>query len=158
MIVNKYTIHSIFSLPQIFFKTFNKYDLKDNKFINMYINDVNNPLLSNHIFLVFKELKPYLLERFKQHPQYHNNYLVTIDKITYQVVSFLQNYKIHSIVNKINLGLYERLAYTNKIQILMFWNLNADTKVHEWLFNPLAKINKPIKENITIQDTKSPNS
>jgi hypothetical protein len=57
MIINKYTKHSIFSLPQIFYDTFTKYDLKNSEFVNMYTSDMNNPLLSNHIFLVFHNTK-----------------------------------------------------------------------------------------------------
>ena len=39
MIINKYTKHSIFSLPQIFYDTFTKYDLK---------NDTLESLSANH--------------------------------------------------------------------------------------------------------------
>ena len=45
MIVNKYTKHSIFSLPLIFDNIFNKEELKNNEFVNMYIYDINNTLL-----------------------------------------------------------------------------------------------------------------
>ena len=120
MIINKYTKHSIFSLPQIFYDTFTKYDLKNSEFVNMYTSDMNNPLLSNHIFLVFHNTKTYLIERLK----------------------------------KIDLGLYERLGYQAKLQILNFWNISVDSKVHEYLFNPLAKVTKPVGESISLQDLK----
>ena len=57
MIIDKYTKHSIYSLPQIFYETLTKYDLKNNDFVNMYTSDLNHPLLSNHIFLVFHNIK-----------------------------------------------------------------------------------------------------
>ena len=137
MIINKYTKHSIFSLPQIFYDTFTKYDLKNSEFVNMYTSDMNNPLLSNHIFLVFHNTKAYLIER-----------------INYRVFTFNKAYSIHSIVNKIDLGLYERLGYQAKLQILNFWNISVDSKVHEYLFNPLAKVTKPVGESISLQDLK----
>lgn len=61
MLIDKYTKHSIFSLPQIFGDILSKRDLDDSEFVNMYMNDVNNPLLSSHVFLVFHNIKPYLL-------------------------------------------------------------------------------------------------
>ena len=70
MIINKYTKHSIFSLPQIFYDTFTKYDLKNSEFVNMYTSDMNNPLLSNHIFLVFHNIKPYQ-KMFKANQRLH---------------------------------------------------------------------------------------
>lgn len=158
MIIEKYTKHSIFSLPQIFYEILTRFELKANKFVNMYINDLNNPLLSNHIFLVFKDIKPYLLKRLKTHKLYYCNYLITINKITYTVIAFAQDYVTHAIVNKINLGLYERLSYDAKILIMTFWHSDVDTAVHNWLFNPLAKVKRPVAEHITIADTKSPNS
>ena len=51
MLIDKYTKHSIFSLPQIFGDILSKRDLDDSEFVNMYMNDVNNPLLSSHVFL-----------------------------------------------------------------------------------------------------------
>ena len=154
MIINKYTKHSIFSLPQIFYDTFTKYDLKNSEFVNMYTSDMNNPLLSNHILLVFHNTKAYLIERLKKHRLYYCDYTLTIDGINYRVFAFNKAYSIHSIVNKIDLGLYERLGYQAKLQILNFWNISVDSKVHEYLFNPLAKVTKPVGESISLQDLK----
>lgn len=152
MIIDKYTKHSIFSLPQIFYNTFTKYDLKENEFINMYINDMNNPLLSNHIFLVFHNIKKYLIDRLKNHHLYYNNYRITLYGTQYIVFTFNKAYSIHTIVNKINLGLYERLSYNAKMKILTFWNTNIESKVHSYLFNPNMIVQKPINEYIAIQD------
>ena len=130
---------------------------------NMYTSDMNNPLLSNHIFLVFHNTKAYLIERLKKHRLYYCDYTLTIDRINYRVFafnkaysihSFNKAYSIHSIVNKIDLGLYERLGYQAKLQILNFWNISVDSKVHEYLFNPLAKVTKPVGESISLQDLK----
>ena len=52
MKLNIFTKHSIFSLPLIF-KELNKEILLSNRFINMYLADINQPLLSNSIFLMF---------------------------------------------------------------------------------------------------------
>ena len=71
MLIDKYTKHSIFSLPQIFGDILSKRDLDDSEFVNMYMNDVNNPLLSSHVFLVFHNIKPYLLNTLKQHHLFH---------------------------------------------------------------------------------------
>ena len=152
MIIDKYTKHSIFSLPQIFYETLTKYDLKNNDFVNMYTSDLNHPLLSNHIFLVFHNIKNYLEERLKKHILYYCNYDITMYGIRYSVFVFNRAYSIHRIVNKIDLGLYDRLSYEDKLKILTFWNLPVDSKVHSYLFNPLIKTKKPIGENITLQD------
>ena len=154
MIINKYTKHSIFSLPQIFYDTFTKYDLKNSEFVNMYTSDMNNPLLSNHIFLVFHNTKTYLIERLKKHRLYYCDYTLTIDRINYRVFAFNKAYSIHSIVNKIDLGLYERLGYQAKLQILNFWHHSVASKGHEDLINPRAQLTKPGGESIAIQDLK----
>jgi hypothetical protein len=46
------------------------------------------------------------------------------------------------------------LGYQAKLKILNFWNVSVDSKVHEYLFNPLAKVVKPTGENIPLQDLK----
>ena len=40
------------------------------------------------------------------------------------------------------------------MKILNFWNISVDSKVHEYLFNPLAKVTKPVGESISLQDLK----
>ena len=44
MIIDKYTKHTIFSLP-LLFNSISARELKDNQFINMYVYDKNRPLL-----------------------------------------------------------------------------------------------------------------
>ena len=65
MLIDKYTKHSIFSLPLIFDDIVDRHELKANGFVNMYVYDLNIPLASNHIFLVFKNLSNELLEKFE---------------------------------------------------------------------------------------------
>lgn len=154
MIINKYTKHSIFSLPQIFYDTFTKYDLKVVDYSYHLYTYLQIHYFSNHIFLVFHNTKAYLIERLKKHRLYYCDYTLTIDRINYRVFAFNKAYSIHSIVNKIDLGLYERLGYQAKLQILNFWNISVDSKVHEYLFNPLAKVTKPVGESIPLQDLK----
>lgn len=64
MLIDKYTKHSIFSLPQIFGDILSKRDLDDSEFVNMYMNDVNNPLLSSHVFSI-SQYKTIFVKYFK---------------------------------------------------------------------------------------------
>lgn len=156
MLIDKYTKHSIFSLPQIFGDILSKRDLDDSEFVNMYMNDVNNPLLSSHVFLVFHNIKPYLLNTLKQHHLFHCSYTITMNKIKYTVLAFNKAYCIHVITRKIEYGLYKSLGYETKIKILNFWNAGVNGKLHKYLFDENAKTIKPLSENITLQDTIKP--
>lgn len=158
MLIDKYTKHSIFSLPQIFGNILCRRDLIDSEFVNMYMNDINNPLLSSHIFLVFHNIKPYLLSILKHHYLFHSDYTITINKIKYTVLAFNRAYSVHSVIRKIEYGLYKSIGYETKIKILKFWNAKTDSNLHKYLFDENTKTTKPISENITLQDTKSPNS
>lgn len=152
MIIDKKTKHSIFSLPLIFEDFTNRKELEDNGFINMYTYDVNSPLSSNHIFLVFLNLKEELLNKLKNHISYYNNYSITIDNIDYTVISFKRTFIISHIVNTIDKGLYLHLSYKQKMKILSFWYNYNDTNLHRYLFDFDAKTQKPLSENITLAD------
>lgn len=152
MLIDKYTKHSIFSLPQIFGDILKRCDLKNSEFVNMYINDVNNPLLANHIFLVFHNIKSDLSYKLEKHHLFHSKYTITKNKIKYTVFAFNRAYSIHSIINKINYGLYNLLPYDTKINILSFWNASISSKLHKYLFDENAKTTKPLSENITLKD------
>ena len=156
MIVDKYTKHSIFSLPLIFDNIFNKEDLKNNGFVNMYIYDINNSLLSNHFFLAFTYLSNTLLDKLKEFPNYYTNYIVIINNIKYSIVCFTRGFYADFIIKNTEKGLYYENAYESKVRILEFWNPNnrISKSLLSYLFNPNAHRLKPVSENITIQDNK----
>lgn len=156
MLIDKYTKHSIFSLPQIFGDTISKRDLDESEFVNMYMYDINNPLLSNHVFLVFHNIKPYLLDTLRQNHLFHSSYTITMNRIKYTVLAFNRAYSIHTITNKIEYGLYKLINYNTKIKIIKFWNAGVDSKLHKYLFDDNTKTVKPLSENITQQDTIKP--
>lgn len=156
MLIDKFTKHTIFSLPLIFGDILNKETLKENEFVNMYEYDTNSPLLSNHIFLVFHNIKKELLDKLKSHSSYNSDYLIVKDKIKYTVVSFRKEFNIYIVVDTINKGLYYCLSYEKKIKILSFWNSGNIhlSKIHAYLFNNHIKTEKPLCENITLEDSK----
>lgn len=155
MIIDTKTKHTIFSLPLIFGKILTKKELEDSEFVNMYTYDINSPLSSNHIFLVFHNIKHELLEKLRKHLNYHTEYTIVIDKIPYYVICFVRTFTISNIVNYIDRGLYLGLSYADKMKIISFWyNCGVNSNIHQYLFNPDIKTEKPIGENITIADNK----
>lgn len=157
MIVDKYTKHSIFSLPLIFDDILTKVDLKANGFVNMYMFDINCPLASNHIFLAFTCISATLLDKFKKHPAYFNYYTRTIDTVLYTIVVFNRGFYINFITQNTEKGLYYEMDYHSKMRIIDFWNSNTklSKNLHSYLFNPNAIRYKPLSENITLEDKKS---
>ena len=149
MIIDKYTKHSIFSLPLIFYNTFTKIDLKLSDFVNMYTCDLNKPMLNNHIFLVFHNIQKNLLDKLRKHHLYTCNYHFTIEKTDYTAIVFERAYTIYSIVHRIEHGLYYNLLYEDKLKILNFWEANCNSNIHKYLFNENIIKVKPICENIT---------
>lgn len=154
MVIDKYTKHSIFSLPQIFSETFNKYDLKENEFVNMYVNDINSPNLSNHIFLVFHGIKQSLIDTLSKHSLFETTYSITKNKVKFIVFAFKRSFYVQSIVRDIDNGLYEFLGYNAKIKILNFWEAGINSKIHKYLFDSNTKTDRPLCENITLEDKK----
>lgn len=156
MLIDRPTKHTIFSLPLIFGDILTQDILKENDFVNMYESDNNNPLLSNHIFLVFHNIKKELLDKLKSHSSYNSNYDIVINKIHYTVISFNRGFSIYSVVSMINRGLYLGLSYDKKIKILNFWDKGKifNSKLHEYLFNKDILTQKPLCENIALGDNK----
>ena len=154
MLIDKYTKHSIFSLPLIFDDIVDRHELKANGFVNMYVYDLNIPLASNHIFLVFKNLSNELLEKFEKHHNYWNDYHSIINGVTYHIVCFQRGFSIGYIVDSTEKGLYYETDYHSKMRIIKFWNspTNLSTSLHSYLFNPNAVRIKPVSENITKED------
>lgn len=152
MLIDKYTVHTIFTLPIIFYDILSKNDLKDNDFVNLYTYDLNNNRYNNHIFLVFHNIKPYLEERLKNHQQYIDNYTVCINRVFFKVFVFLRSFTMKYIIDNVNKGLYNTLQYKEKIKILTFWQLNAESIVHQYLFDNTIKTILPICEYISKQD------
>lgn len=153
MLIDRYTKHSIFSLPLIFDNLFTKDELLDSDFVNMYLYDMNNPILSNHIFLVFHNIKKPLLNRLTNICIYHNTYTIVKDNIPYTVISFNRSFIVKNVIDRINKGLYCELSYESKLKILWFWNNKGfSSKLHSYLFDKDAKVEKPLSENITLED------
>lgn len=149
MLIDKYTKHTIFSLPLIFDNTFVLNDLKLNEFINMYTCVINKPALSNHIFLVFHNISDEFLDKLREHHLYACDYIFTIDKVRYTAIAFEKAFTIFSIVNKIDHGLYNKLLYEDKLRILNFWKVSINSNMHKYLFNEKIVTLKPLSENIT---------
>ena len=149
MLIDKYTKHTIFSLPLIFDNVFVLSDLRANEFINMYTCDVNKPFLSNHIFLVFHNISDEFLSKLREHHLYVCDYLFTIDKIKYISIVFERAFTIYSIVNKIDHGLYYSLFYEDKVRIMNFWKVSVNSNIHKYLFNEKIVKLKPLNESIT---------
>lgn len=150
MIIDKYTKHSVFSLPLIFDNVFTRQELKDNDFINMYTYDVNHTLLSNHIFLVFRCIKKGLLDKLTALNIFHTKYELTIDNVKYVVICFIRTLNINFIIHNIDKGLYFELPYEDKVRILQFWTItHINKRLLNYLFNPDAICIKPINESIT---------
>lgn len=149
MIIDKYTKHTIFSLPLIFYDNLTKLDLKLNDFVNMYTCDVNKPMLNNHIFLVFHNITKELLDTLRKHHLYTCDYYFTIDNVGYTAVVFEKAYTIYSVVSKIDHGLYFNLRYEDKLKILNFWDSPRNGNVHKYLFDELTYKLKPVNESIT---------
>lgn len=156
MLIDKFTKHTIFSLPLIFGDILTRDILKENEFVNMYEYDMNHPLLSNHVFLVFHNIKKELLDKLKSHSSYNSDYLMIKDKIKYTVISFNKGFSIYVVISSINKGLYYSLPYEEKIKILSFWNKGNIhlSNIHAYLFNNHIKTEKPLCENITLEDSK----
>lgn len=154
MKLNIFTKHSIFSLPLIF-KELNKKILLSNRFINMYLADINQPLLSNSIFLMFHYPSIELIETLKSYKEYITTYTLVIEEIRYCVFVFKRTDLMNFIINNTNKGLYYENSYNDKIQILNFWEVKPSSKIHSYLFNPDCVKEKPINENITIRNKKA---
>lgn len=154
MKLNKFTKHSIFSLPLIF-KDLNKKILLSNRFINMYLSDINQLLLSNHIFLMFHYPSKELVETLKNYKEYVTSYAIVIEKIRYCIFVFERTDLFNFIISNTNKGLYYENSYNNKVQILNFWEVKPNSKIHSYLFDPNCIREKPIDESITIENEKA---
>lgn len=153
MIINKYTKHSIFSLPLIFDHLLSLQELKDSDFVNMFVCDLNHPILSNHIFLVFHNLKDILLDKLKTHELYYSNYTIVIESTKYTVVVFSRGFTIYNTIDKTSKGLYNQFSYENKLRIYSFWvPKTQNLTLHSCLFNAKCKTDPPVCENITLED------
>lgn len=155
MIIDKFTKHSIFSLPLIFYNLLNQQDLKENEFVNMYTCDINNPIYSNHIFLVFHNIKDSLLNILRRYDKYEADYNIVLNNIHYKVVCFTRDFPIQNILSFVEKGKYIDFSFKNKMLILQFWNAKArkNPKLFEYLFNDELKPERPVNEIITREDT-----
>lgn len=152
MILNKYTKNSIFSLP-LYFKQLTAKELKDNEFVNMYVEDLNKPI-TDCVHLVFKAIKPELLNKLKQTKGYHSISFYTINNVDYCVLAFtLQgNHDLLSFEN-IQKGKYHLLSLADKVRIIRFWyNPAINDKIFEYLFDDTSPKDKPINEVIDVAD------
>lgn len=148
MIIDKYTKHSIFSLPILFYNRITAKELKDNQFVNMYVYDRNKPIL-DCIFLVFRKLNSELLYKLSNLEGYYNHYMYNIDNVDYHVVSFTKDYYDSYIVESINKGMYYTLGFDEKMKVIKFWlNPKMNEKIFRYLFDEKYKVEKPIKEGI----------
>lgn len=156
MLIDKYTKYSVFSLPLIFYGILNKSDLKDNEFVNMYTCDTNKPYLSNHIFLVFHNIKDSSLKRLRSHCNFETDYDILVDSILYKVVCFTRDFPIQNIINFVNKGKYIDFIFCSKMKILRFWDATArdNPKLFQYLFDEEFIPEKPVNEVITTEDTK----
>lgn len=154
MIIDKYTKHSIFSLPLIFSNILSKEDLIQSEFVNMYTFDINKLIYSNHIFLVFHNIKIEVLNRLKANKNFVKEYDIVINKIKFKVLCFIRDFPISNIVNFVNNGKYIDFSFESKMKILKFWDISTKNsyKLHKYLFDDTAIPEKPKNEIITIED------
>lgn len=150
MIIDKYTKHSIFSLPILFNNKITAQELKDNRFINMYVYDENRPLM-DCIFLVFKGLSKEFLYKLSKIKGYCNYITQIIDDVDYDIISFTKDEFDNYIVDSINKGLYYTIGFDNKMKIIKFWfNPKMNEKIFKYLFDEHCEVEKPVEEELKI--------
>ena len=152
MIIDKYTKHTIFSLP-LLFNSISAKELKDNQFINMYVYDKNRPLL-DCIYLVFKNISSSFLNKLSKLNNYYNTIYKSINGTIYIIVAFKQDEFDNYIINSINKAMYYTIGYENKIKIIKFWfNPRMNENIFRYLFDENFIADPPIDECIDIYDT-----
>lgn len=152
MIINKYTKHTIFSLP-LLFNSISAKELKDNQFINMYVYDKNRPLL-DCIYLVFKNISSSFLNKLSKLNNYYNTIYKSINGTIYTIVAFKQDEFDNYIINSINKAMYYTIGYENKIKIIKFWfNPKMNENIFRYLFDENFIADPPIDECIDLYDT-----
>lgn len=152
MIVDKYTKHTIFSLP-LLFNGISAKELKDNQFINMYVYDKNRPLL-DCIYLVFKNINSSFLNKLSKLNSYYNTIYKSINGTIYTIVAFKQDEFDNYIINSINKAMYYTIGYENKIKIIKFWfNPKMNENIFRYLFDENFIADPPIDECIDLYDT-----
>ena len=138
MIIDKYTKHTIFSLP-LLFNSISARELKDNQFINMYVYDKNRPLL-DCIYLVFKNISSSFLNKLSKLNNYYNTIYKSINGTIYTIVAFKQDEFDNYIINSINKAMYYTIGYENKIKIIKFW---FNPRMNENIFKPRTRWDRP---------------
>lgn len=154
MELNKYTKHTIFSLPLLFNNRITATELKENQFVNMFVRDKNRPIL-DCVYLMFKNLKEDLLNKFYDFVDYYNMIPFNYNGINYQIVAFTKDYFDSYIIDSINKGMYQSLNFCDKMKIIKFWyNPKVNDKLFQYLFDNNCDVEKPNDESIDLKQIK----